>query len=314
MTNSLRDSTDSASVSLVSRGAGVARCLWVDLTRESGTALAGKLASPLDLRRTRDPAHIPEAIRSHAPQFVCFEFDLPDAPGLIALAHTRRRHPRLPVLMLTGFHSEAVALWALRLRVWDVLVKPVAGGQLTRHLAALVEATRQPVTEPAVGSGVASPAWPALPPIPLSSLSSLSSLSTLLPGATPARTVFRGAGDQARTQAATNHVAAQFFNKITLDQVAALCRLSPSQFCRVFRREHGRSFGQYLLQYRIERACESLAHPGALAKEVAYSVGFNDLSYFTWAFKRQVGVCPSHYHAARVFQADPARQAGAGSS
>ena len=63
------------------------------------------------------------------------------------------------------------------------------------------------------------------------------------------------------------------------------------------RQEQGASFGQNLLRSRLERACESLAHPGALAKEVAYAVGFNDLSYFTWAFKRQLGLTPSEYRA-----------------
>ena len=33
------------------------------------------------------------------------------------------------------------------------------------------------------------------------------------------------------------------------------------------------------------------------ANEVAYAVGFNDLSYFTRAFKRQLGVCPGDYQA-----------------
>ena len=39
------------------------------------------------------------------------------------------------------------------------------------------------------------------------------------------------------------------------------------------------------------------AQPRALTKKVAYPVGFNDLSYFTRAFKRQLGVCPSDYQA-----------------
>ena len=40
-----------------------------------------------------------------------------------------------------------------------------------------------------------------------------------------------------------------------------------------------------------------LAQTGALGKKVAYPVGFNNLSYFTRAFKRQPGVCPSAYQA-----------------
>jgi AraC-like DNA-binding protein len=100
-----------------------------------------------------------------------------------------------------------------------------------------------------------------------------------------------------RTHPAIAHVAMHFARKIALDDVAALCQLSPTQFCRVFRQEQGVSFCQYLLRYRLERACEGLAHSGALAKEVAYAVGFNDLSYFTWAFKRQLGLTPSEYRA-----------------
>ena len=273
MTSSLCNSSDAASV---------ACCLWVDLRRDSGTKIAGKLDSPLYLRTLRDPGHISTAIRNHIPRFICFEFDLPDAPGLKALALTRRDHPRLPVLMLTGFHSEAVALWALRLRVWDVLVKPIGGAQLVRHLAALVEATRQSVSGRAFAPHLLVPPLPPLPP------RWPRSFRPLLLDATDARL---------RTQPAIGGVAAQFSSRITLEQAAALCRLSTSRFCRVFKQEHGVSFGQYLLHYRIERACECLAVQGALAKQVAYSVGFNDLSYFTWAFKRQTGVCPSQYQA-----------------
>jgi AraC-like DNA-binding protein len=92
-------------------------------------------------------------------------------------------------------------------------------------------------------------------------------------------------------------VAAHVDCKIALDHVAALCRLSPFQFCRVFRQEQGVSFGQYLLRYRIDQALRTPRPSGCPAKEVAYSVGFSDLSYFARTFKRQVGVCLSEYRA-----------------
>lgn len=119
--------------------------------------------------------------------------------------------------------------------------------------------------------------------------------------------VRRCASGRGRTLPAIAYVAAQFDSKITLDQAAALCRLSTYQFCRVFKQEQGESFGQYLLHYRLQRACERLMGGDVLAKEVAYSVGFNDLSYFTWAFKRQVGVCPSQYLASLHHAAQPAQ-------
>jgi two-component system, response regulator YesN len=243
--------------------------LWVDLTRKSGTVWGQMLHDASALRRVTEPGQVAAAIQVYAPHFLCFEFDQPDGPGIAALTHTRQTHPRLPVLMLTDSLSEAMALWALRIRLWDLLVKPVAAGTLRQHIAALSELTRQ---ERPMHAAAREILFPPYADEPLPAL-------------------------QGRTQPAISYVAAHFVGKIALDQAAALCRLSPSRFCRVFRQENGMSFAQYLLRYRIERACERLCRRGALAKEVAYSVGFNDLSYFTRAFKRQVGVCPSQYQA-----------------
>ncbi len=100
-----------------------------------------------------------------------------------------------------------------------------------------------------------------------------------------------------RTAAAVAHVAAHFASKIALEQAAALCQLSSTQFCRLFKMEQRESFGQFLLRFRLERACERLADSDVLVKEVAYAVGFNDLSYFARAFKRQFGVCPRTFQA-----------------
>ena len=246
--------------------------LWVNLTREARTVLDQRVASAFDVRRVREATQILGAIQLHSPQFLCFEFDEPAPPGIAALADTRRAHPSLPVLMITGGHSEAVAIWALRIRVWDLLVKPVSSAELNQRLCALIDLTRQSGRGPA--RDIRFP-----------------------PQGSEATSASDGPGKHSRTHLAIMHVATHFDRRIVLEDVAALCRLSTTQFCRVFRQEHGASFGQHLLRYRLERARERLVHPGALAKEVAYAVGFNDLSYFAWAFKRQLGLTPSAYRA-----------------
>lgn len=241
--------------------------LWVNLAGSARSALAEGLAGAFNLHQVCEPGQVASAIQRHAPAVLCFEFDEPDAPGLAALARARQAHPLLLVLMIASRHAEALALWALHLHVWDLLVKPVSSAELSQCIAALVDLERGGGRAPVAAQVAHSTAAPPDPDA------------------------------QARTWPAIAHVAAHYSQTITLGQVAALCHLSPCQFCRVFKQEQGLNFGQYLLRHRTSRACELLAQPGALAKDVAYAVGFYDFSYFARAFKRQVGVCPSEYRA-----------------
>jgi AraC-like DNA-binding protein len=252
--------------------ARVPSLLWVDLTHRTSTALVDALTGAFDIRRVTDPTQIHIAIQIYTPHFLCFEFDEPDTPGIDALTHTRHEHPSLPILMITHFYSEPVALWALRVRVWDLVVMPVPIGEISRRIAALATMTRQ--RAPRARRHIVFPPQCCEPPGTLHDIDR-----------------------HRRTYPAIAHVAAHFDRSIALDHVCALCRLSPSQFCREFRQAYGLSFGQYLLRYRIARAREYLANPDKLVKEVAYSVGFNDHSYFARAFKRLIGVCPSEYQA-----------------
>ena len=246
--------------------------LWINLTREARTSLSVSACGRFDVRCVHEPGQIQAAIKRHAPHFLCFEFDEPDTPGINALAKTRYAYPSLPVLMITGCHSEPLALWALRIRVWDLLIKPVLIGEISQCITTLDALTRQRRAGPAREIR-----------FPQQAAHALSTSEDLV--------------SEGRTQPAVLYVASHFNCPIALEKAASLCRLGPTQFCRVFRQEHGVSFGQHLVRYRLEQARERLAHPGALVKEVAYAVGFNDLSYFTRAFKRELGVCPSDYQA-----------------
>ena len=249
--------------------------LWVDLTREPNASLAGSLDGMFAIRRVREPTHIVSAIQLHAPPFVCFEFDESDARGIESLTHVRNEHPALPVLVIAGRESMVVAVWALRLRVWDLLIKPVPHAELNEKIGAL--ASMRPDSAAAATAAA---------PVPSASIS--------LPRGIIAQGMIK------RTLPAISYVAAHVDRKIALADVAALCQLSPSQFCRAFRKEHAVSFGQYLLRFRMEQARERLAVRNALVKEVAYSLGFNDLSYFTRSFRREFGICPSAYQAGSI--------------
>ncbi len=52
-----------------------------------------------------------EMIYALQPCALCFDFDYPLACELTLLCETKRRHPALPIVMLTEPHSEALAVW-----------------------------------------------------------------------------------------------------------------------------------------------------------------------------------------------------------
>jgi AraC-like DNA-binding protein len=62
--------------------------------------------------------------------------------------------------------------------------------------------------------------------------------------------------------------------------------------------EHGETLGHYILRRRLEMAAALLSDPDARHRrisDIAYACGFNDLSYFNRAFRRQLGESPSSF-------------------
>ncbi|MDD6174622.1 MAG: AraC family transcriptional regulator [Firmicutes bacterium] len=86
-----------------------------------------------------------------------------------------------------------------------------------------------------------------------------------------------------------------FSEQVTLEQIAAQAEMSPRYFCRFFQELTHRSPVEYLNYYRIEQAGDRLLHSALSVTEIAYSCGFNDLSYFIRVFKKQKGVTPKKY-------------------
>jgi AraC family transcriptional regulator len=88
----------------------------------------------------------------------------------------------------------------------------------------------------------------------------------------------------------------------SLEQMAAVARLSAYHFARQFKATTGLPPHQFVIARRVERARELLQGGTDLSlAEVAADVGFSDQSQFSRHFKRALGVTPGQFQlSARI--------------
>ena len=83
--------------------------------------------------------------------------------------------------------------------------------------------------------------------------------------------------------------------QITLDDITAQTGFSTKYFCKFFKNFTDKTPIDYLNFYRIEMACKKITNSDASITDIAYSCGFNDLSYFIKTFKKIKGITPRKY-------------------
>jgi len=87
---------------------------------------------------------------------------------------------------------------------------------------------------------------------------------------------------------------------LDLRRIARESGVSAFHFLRLFARVTGVTPHQYLVRSRLRRAARLLARDAAPIADIAYEVGFGDLSNFIRTFRRASGVSPRHFrHAAQ---------------
>ncbi len=260
------------------------RLLWVDLTvTGADPALPDGIEQWFEVTRCAGSHGLSRELSRVKPEAVCFDYDFPDRPGLRLAAETKQTFPSTPMLMSTVQHSESLAIWAFRSRLTDYLVKPISQEELQRvyqvlhdmaglrHDQSRRRLTRPPVLMPSEAITAAK-----------------SPESALLP--------------------AIYYVQEHYGEKIVAEEVAKLCAMSPYRFSRNFHEAFGLTFRDYVVRYRLKEAKRLLRNPQASVTDIAFAVGFNDVSYFSRMFKRHFGAAPSVVHD------QPRRPPGGGGS
>jgi len=101
---------------------------------------------------------------------------------------------------------------------------------------------------------------------------------------------------------------ARYYERLTVDDLAAAAGLSRAHFSREFRRAFGQSPHAYLLTRRLERAAALLRNTDRSVADICLSVGCVSVGSFTSSFTRAFGDSPTAYrrrfppaaHLARV--------------
>lgn len=82
---------------------------------------------------------------------------------------------------------------------------------------------------------------------------------------------------------------------VSLENVAEQINMTPSAFCRFFKKKTNKTFTNYLIEIRIAAACRLLTEQDFTVSESCYESGYNSTSNFHRHFRRVTGFSPNEY-------------------
>lgn len=98
------------------------------------------------------------------------------------------------------------------------------------------------------------------------------------------------------TQKALNYIDTHYDDSdMNINKLCKVLYISPTYFCAIFKKNTNSTFTKYLTDVRLEKAKELIAQTDKKNFEIAGLTGFADANYFSYCFKKNVGVSPSQF-------------------
>jgi AraC-like DNA-binding protein len=81
----------------------------------------------------------------------------------------------------------------------------------------------------------------------------------------------------------------------SMSELAAMCNVGESHFQKIFKKIHGISPKKYIIQLKINHACDLLRLERYTVTQIAELCNFSDVYFFSRQFKEYMGITPTQF-------------------
>lgn len=101
--------------------------------------------------------------------------------------------------------------------------------------------------------------------------------------------------DTERFQKIYAFIIENYQEDINLNTISAIAHLTPTAFCRYFKKMTRKTLVDVVTEFRIKHACQLLTSTEKLVADICFESGFGNISYFNKSFKEAMGHSPLAY-------------------
>lgn len=187
---------------------------------------------------------------------VITDIKMPAMDGIKLSEYLYHNHPKMPIIIITGYDEFEYARAAIKLNVFDFLLKPLRDEELSAALSS----------------------------ISLKTTNTLNSTQHIIK-----------LNKNSVVSQIQDYIQLHFREGLSLTILADIFDITPSYLSTIFHKEIGEPYSKYLLRMRMETAKALLSNPNSKVKDVALDVGFASSKHFGSVFKSYYGVSPGEF-------------------
>jgi AraC-like DNA-binding protein len=101
--------------------------------------------------------------------------------------------------------------------------------------------------------------------------------------------------DTERFQKIYAFIIENYQEDINLNTISAIAHLTPTAFCRYFKKMTRKTLVDVVTEFRIKHACQLLTSTEKSVADICFESGFGNISYFNKSFKEAMGHSPLAY-------------------